>query len=291
MAFNSSPVVDTDPNAPHVAFEIRQARPPAASGLIFASPHSGNFYPADMDCAADRATVRSVEDAAMDQLIASGPDHGATLLIARYGRAYVDLNRAETDLDPALIGDCPSLEPSPKTLAGYGVLHRLAGDRQPLYQRRLTLAEANRRLDRVYRPYHDALAGLMTQAKDQYGQALLIDWHSMPQRATGANGPDIILGDRHGTSCDVFWTRTLRALCEAQGWRVGLNRPYAGGYATQKWGHPEEGLHALQIEVNRRLYWDEINHQPAIGWKRCHSALKRVIAELGPIHAQRLGRE
>lgn len=288
MAFNPSPATVTDTDAMPASFEVRQASPLRIAGLVFASPHSGSFYPVDMDCAADKATVQAVEDAAMDQLIACGTDNGAVLLIARYGRAYVDLNRAETDLDPSLIGDCPLLEPSPKTLAGYGVLHRLASDRQPLYQRRLTYLEARARLDRVYRPYHAALAGLMTQARDQYGQALLVDWHSMPQRATGANGPDIILGDRHGTSCDVVWTRTLRTLCEAQGWRVGLNRPYAGGYATQKWGRPDEGLHALQIEVNRRLYWDEVHHQPAIGWKRCHTALKRVIAELGRIHAQTL---
>lgn len=289
MAFNSSPAADTDTDAMPASFEVRPASKPDIAGLIFASPHSGDFYPADMDCVADKATVQAVEDAAMDRLIASGTDHGAAILIARYGRAYVDLNRAETDLDPSLIIDCPPLEPSPKTLAGYGVLHRLASDRQPLYQRRLTFLEASTRLDRVYRPYHAALAALMTQARDQHGQALLIDWHSMPQRATGANGPDIILGDRHGTSCDVFWTRTLRALCEAQGWRVGLNRPYAGGYATQEWGRPEDGFHALQIEVNRRLYWDEAHHQPAIGWKRCHTALKRVIAELGRIHAGTLG--
>ena len=263
------------------AFEILDAPSEGPSGLIFASPHSGRFYPEDMGSAVAIEELRLVEDAAMDELIATGPSAGATLLLARYGRAYVDLNRSENDLDPVLIGDCNIQTPSPKTIAGYGVLHRLSARQEPLYAQRLTMAEADSRLERVYRPYHDALSDLMHKGRAHHGQSLLVDWHSMPQRATGPHGPDIILGDRHGTSCDVVWTRLLRQLFEARGWRVGLNRPYAGGHATQVWGRPEEGFHALQIEVNRRLYWDEANHQPSMGWKRCHSTLKQVIAELG----------
>lgn len=261
------------------AFEVHRPATDRVTGLVFCSPHSGSIYPEDMHSDLDETRLRSVEDAAMDRLIASGMSAGATLLLARYGRAYVDLNRAETDLDPALIADCPFDQPTPKAIAGYGVLHRVSGDGEPLYQRRLTLAEAEARLDKVHRPYHRQLTRLMHDAHKEAGRAVLIDWHSMPRRATGPNGPDIVLGDRHGSSCDSVWTRSLRALFAAQGWRVGLNRPYAGGYATQLWGQPEDGFHAVQIEVNRRLYWDEGSHTPAAGWKRCETALRRVIAQ------------
>lgn len=252
-----------------------------ATGLVFCSPHSGTLYPADMQAEADLSVIRSVEDAAMDRLIVGGADHGADLLLARYGRAYVDLNRAEGDLDPALIADCPQAEVTAKTLNGYGVLHRMSGVGTPLYGRRLSMAEVEGRLARVHRPYHRQLADMMQAARRDSGRAVLVDWHSMPQRATGPNGPDIVLGDRHGSSCAAVWTRTLRALFEAQGWRVGLNRPYAGGYATQLWGRPDEDFHAVQVEVNRRLYWDEAAHRPSDGWKRCESAMRRVIAGLG----------
>lgn len=262
------------------AFDVHRANADRATGLVFCSPHSGSIYPDDMQACADETRLRLVEDAAMDRLIASAPSQGAALLLARYGRAYVDLNRAEDDLDPALITNCPVDHPSPKTVAGYGVLHRISGDNEPLYDRRLDMTEVEARLTRVHRPYHQQLSQLMHEARETTGRALLVDWHSMPQRATGLNGPDIVLGDRHGSSCDVEWTRALRAMFEAQGWRVGLNRPYAGGYATQMWGQPEQGFHAVQIEVNRRLYWDEANHQPGLGWKRCETALKRVIAQL-----------
>ena len=159
------------------------------------------------------------------------------------------------------------------------MLHRLGGDRTPLYSRRLTMNEAVSRLESVHRPYHQALSNLMEDSLATTGRALLVDWHSMPERATGPTGPDIILGDRHGSSCDVQWTRLLRSLFEEQGWRVGLNRPYAGGYATQIWGRPNEGYQALQVEVNRRLYWDEQAHAPSIGWKRCQGVMKRVISQ------------
>lgn len=233
-----------------------------------------------MGASVDGAQLSLVEDAAMDRLIAGATADGASLLLARYGRAYVDLNRAETDLDPALISDCPAIQPGPKTLAGYGVLHRVSGNGTPLYDRRLTMNEASARLDAVHRPYHRQLAALMEEARGTHGRAVLVDWHSMPQRATGPHGPDIVLGDRHGSSCAALWTRTLRALFEAQGWQVSLNRPYAGGYATQLWGRPQDDFHAIQIEVNRRLYWDEARHCPSAGWKRCASSLKQVIGGL-----------
>lgn len=274
------PKTEAETDTAPAAFSILRGNGAGAAGLVFASPHSGSHYPYDMGSSLDICDIRKVEDAAMDRLISSAPDHGITVLLANYGRAYVDLNRASHDLDPALISDCPPREPNAKTLAGYGVLHRLSGEQQPLYDCRLTLEQANHRLDTVYRPYHLALRELMEQARSAHGKAVLIDWHSMPERATLPNGPDIILGDRHGTSCDPQWTRAIRNLFEVQGLRVGLNRPYAGGYATQLWGRPEEGLHALQIEVSRRLYWNEQTHEPSQGWKLCQSVLKRVIANI-----------
>ncbi|WP_292051609.1 MULTISPECIES: N-formylglutamate amidohydrolase [unclassified Brevundimonas] len=270
---------DTERTEGYAPFELVRATGGAPTSLVFCSPHSGTFYPDDMGACVGHARLRSVEDAAVDRLIACGADHGASLLLARFGRAYVDLNRAESDLDPSLIADCPIKRPGPKTVAGYGVLHRNSSDGQALYDRRLTMAEVETRLARVHRPYHRQLSDLMHSARLQTGRAILIDWHSMPERATGPHGPDIVLGDRHGSSCAALWTRTLRMLFEQQGWRVGLNRPYAGGYATQLWGQPEEDFHAVQIEVNRRLYWDEAAHTPGEGWKRTQSALKRVIAE------------
>lgn len=254
----------------------------AATPLVFASPHSGDAYPDDMGARGDlsAASLRSAEDALVDRLIATGPAHGAPLLHAVLGRAYVDLNRAEDELDPLLIDGAPDAT-GPKVQAGYGVLPRLTGDGMPLYDRRLTVAEAEGRLAAVHRPYHAALADLMAAAHARHGRAVLIDWHSMPARAAGGRGgPDVVLGDRHGASCGGDLSRLLRRLFEAEGLRVAMNRPYAGGHATRLWGRPHEGHEAIQVELNRALYLDEATLTPLPAFARRKGQLDRVIAAL-----------
>lgn len=265
------------------AFVLR--RPAAPGRFVFASPHSGSDYPADMgaDPALPEASLRSAEDALVDRLIAPGVEHGATLVLGRLGRAWLDLNRDPADLDPLLIEGVAGTG-SARTAAGYGVIPRLSGDGRPLYARRIGLAEATDRLARAHTPYHAALDALMGAARDRHGEAVLVDWHSMPARATrtagGARGPDVVLGDRHGASCSSELTRKLRRAFESLGWRVALNQPYAGGWTTQRWGRPAEGFHAVQIELNRALYFDEAARAPAAGWSRTEKGVARVIADL-----------
>lgn len=261
-------------------------RPVAGGRFVFASPHSGGLYPADMnaDPALTEASLRSAEDSLVDQLIAPGVEGGAALVLGRLGRAYIDLNRDPADLDPALIEGLGEGAGSPRTAAGYGVIPRLSGDGRPLYARRLTLDEARERIARVHAPYHAALGEQMRAARARHGEAVLVDWHSMPARATqasgGARGPDVVLGDRHGSSCPADLTRRLRRGFEALGWRVALNQPYAGGWTTQAWGRPDAGFHAIQIELNRALYFDERARTPSAGWSRTQKGVARVIAGL-----------
>ena len=259
----------------------------ARGPFVFASPHSGAGVPDDMGAAAGLAAVslRSAEDVAVDRLVASGPGRGAPLIAGRFSRSYVDLNRSPDELDPALIDGVAAGEVSAKTAAGFGVIARRAGDGAALYDRRLGLAEAQARLALAHAPYHAAIGELMARAREMHGRAVLVDWHSMPSRAVrgavrGAAGPDVILGDRHGTACEAGLTRRLRGLFEAAGWRVGLNLPYAGGYTTQTWGRPDEGYHAIQIELNRALYLDERTLLPGPGHDRCRAVLERVITSL-----------
>ncbi|MDP2117653.1 MAG: N-formylglutamate amidohydrolase [Brevundimonas sp.] len=261
-------------------------RPRTPGRFVFASPHSGTVYPTEMGGDPDlpESSLRSAEDALVDRLIASGVDHGATVVLARLGRAWLDLNRDPADLDPALIEGVGDGTVSARTAAGYGVIPRLTGDGRALYSRRLTLDEARDRIARTHRPWHRALAKGMEAARARHGEAVLVDWHSMPARATegvgGARGPDVVLGDRHGSSCSAGLTRRLRRSFEALGWRVALNQPYAGGWTTQIWGRPSEGFHAIQIELNRALYFDETVRAPGPGWSRTEKGVARVIAGL-----------
>ncbi len=256
--------------------------------MVFASPHSGLERPDDMGAAAglSLSTLRSAEDVGVDRLIAGGPARGVPLIAGRISRAYVDLNRAPSELDPDLVEGEIAQAPTAKVVAGFGVIPRRAGDGTPLYDRRLSQAEAARRLDQVHAPYHRALDTLMQEARKRHGLALLIDWHSMPSRAAGGTrgrngrGVDVVLGDRHGSACRGATTRRIRALFEAQGWRVALNAPYAGGYSTALWGRPDEGTQAIQIELNRALYLDEATLEPSGDYDRFARALDRVVAAL-----------
>lgn len=274
------------PIAPR-SYHLTPAAAGRASRLVFASPHSGEDLPEDMCPAQGLGSDRlnSACDVAVDQLIARAPAGGVPLISGCISRAYVDLNRSPADIDPALLDVVPEgLSAGPKARAGYGVVPRLSGDGQPLYDRRLSLSEVQARLQGVHAPYHATLAELMQATRSRHGRAILIDWHSMPKRATGATGADVVLGDRYGSACQTEVTRLLRGLFEGLGWKVSLNHPYAGGYSTQVWGRPEEGFEAIQIEISRRLYWDEVAGQPSAGWRRCQSGLNRVIAGLIAAH-------
>lgn len=270
-------------------FEIRLPTR-SAGAFVFASPHSGDRYPPDMGARAclSAKSLGSAEDSGLDQLVDIAPGLGIPLILAHVSRAYVDLNRSPSDLDPMLIRDMPPGRHTgmagAKIAAGYGVIPRLTGDGQDLYDRSLTFAEAKARLLAIHQPYHAALGTLMHQARALHGSAVLIDWHSMPSTIggarSGARGPDVVLGDRHGTSCDVRLTRTLRSLLEAAGWSVALNRPFAGGYTTQTWGCPDQNLHAIQIELNRALYLDEDTRSPSAAHSRCRGVIERLARTL-----------
>ncbi len=255
--------------------------------MVFASPHSGRERPADMGEVAGLtlSTLRSAEDVGVDVLIAGGPSRGVPVIAGQVSRAYVDLNRAPTELDPALVDGEIEASPTARVSAGFGVIPRRAGDGSTLYDRKLTRTEVLARLERVHAPYHDALGDLMQAARGRHGVALLIDWHSMPSRAAGVTGRnrrgvDVVLGDRHGSACRGATMRRVRTLFEAEGWRVGLNVPYAGGYSTERWGRPDEGFQAVQVELNRALYLDETTLEPSADHGRFARALDRVVAAL-----------
>jgi N-formylglutamate amidohydrolase len=171
--------------------------------------------------------------------------------------------------------------------AGLGSIAKVVGEGQEIYRRKLTFAEARRRIEGVHQPYHQALAGLIDQARGRHGRVALIDWHSMPSAASGPNaanaydrarrGCDIVLGDRFGSACAPDLTRLVERQLEAMGYRVARNAPYAGGYTTEFYGRPGEGVHALQIEINRAVYLDESSLTPTEGFAR----LKRDIERLG----------
>lgn len=278
------------PPARPAGFEVRRAGPqgaPPPTPVIFASPHSGRLYPDDMMAAAalDARAIRRSEDAFVDQLVEAAPAAGAALITARYARAYMDVNREAFELDPAMFADAlpdHARSRTARVAAGLGAIAKVVSEGQEIYARKLTFAEAQDRIDAAHRPYHEALAGLIAEAKAAHGAAILVDWHSMPSiaaRAAGA-GCDMVLGDRFGAACAEGLTRKVEQELEDRGYRVVRNTPYAGGYTTEHYGRPARRIHALQIELNRALYLDEEALTPTPGFARLKADIEALTAAL-----------
>jgi N-formylglutamate amidohydrolase len=278
--------------APPAPFRLsRPAQDTPTTPLIFASPHSGRIYPPSLLAASnlDAAAIRRSEDAYVDDLIAPATSHGITVLAARFARAWIDVNREPWELDPAMFEDeLPAYAQgrSARVTAGLGAIARIVGEGQEIYRRKLTFAEAARRVEEVHGPYHTALARLVKECVEAHGLAVLIDWHSMPAAATAqgagaGTGCDLVLGDRFGAAAAPAISRRVETELKALGYRVARNSPYAGGYTTEHYGKPAAKVHALQIEVSRALYLDEATLKLTPMFARLKANLGRLIARLG----------
>lgn len=236
--------------------------------LVIASPHSGTVYPPDFLRRArlDLRLLRRSEDAYVDEIVADAPSLGLALISAIYARAYVDLNRAPYELDPAMFADplpAYARTNSERVAAGLGVVPRVAGIGLDIYSTKLPISEALARIELAHHPYHTALQALLDEARQIHGYAVLLDCHSMPSAAIpqpkpGASRPNIVLGNRWGESCCPAILGLVRDSIEAAGYRTVLNDPYPGGYTTESYGKPAENVHVVQIEIDRSLYMSEL---------------------------------
>ena len=269
-----------------LAFEVM--RPVGTAGpVVFSSAHSGRVYPAAFIAASklDPLTLRRSEDAFVDELFGAAPELGAILLRAHFPRAYMDVNREPYELDPKMFEDrLPAFvnTRSMRVAGGLGTIARVVGEAKEIYARKLSVEEGLERIESLYKPWHRALRGLMQQAWRKRGVAVLVDCHSMPSNAGRADRikADIVLGDRYGASCDPVFTEVAETQLRALGYAVARNKPYAGGFITEHYGDPGAGWHALQIEINRGLYMDEITLEHAPGFEELQSDLRQVMQAL-----------
>ena len=236
--------------------------------------------------------LRKSEDVSVHALYADAPDIGLGLLSARYARAYVDLNRARDELDPALIEGAQAAGRNPRVASGLGVIPRIVGPRAYIQKGKITQEAAEERLTHVWDPYHTQLRALLNTHYVQGGQVILLDLHSMPQAALDAIGQpdlDIVLGDLHGQACAPWITEVAEAALIAQGFRVQRNIPFAGAYNMQQYGRPRMGRHALQIEIARRLYMDEGSYDMTADFAAVRARLARALADIRAHAVTRLG--
>ncbi len=266
------------------------------SPIILASPHSGTDYPSEFvsESKLDFISLRRSEDSFVDQLFSNASEYGLPLLCARFPRSYIDPNREPFELDPGMFSDAlPEYANtnSSRVAAGLGTIAKVVASGQEIYRTKLRFSEAADRITRHYRPYHRSLRNLLAQTRKTFGGYFLIDCHSMPS-VGGPDDPDagkqranIILGDCFGNSCSPYLVNRVKEFFIELGYSVECNRPFAGGFTTRHYGHPNEGLHALQIEINRGLYMDEEAIKPVTGMQTLQANLDTFMKMLSKIKA------
>jgi N-formylglutamate amidohydrolase len=269
--------------------------------IIFNSPHSGAVYPAEFLDASriDLPALRRSEDSFMDELIAGLSDLGFPTVRVNFPRSYVDVNREPYELDPRMFaGRLPSFANtrSMRVAGGLGTIPRVVGDGQEIYRDRLSVDNALARIETLYKPYHRALRRLINKAHQAFGAVMVVDCHSMPSIGVSRDEPrrpDLVIGDRYGTSCAALLPDMVEETMVRLGYSVGRNKPYAGGFITEHYGNPASGLHTIQLELNRAIYMDERRRergarfvQVASDFAALADALAAVpLGDLGPFQA------
>lgn len=269
-------------------------RPAGVPRLVYDSPHSGRRWPSDWETKATRDELRRGEDAYVDELLSEAPMLGAWVLAATFPRCYIDVNRAETDIDASLLSEPwpEPLQPTEKTARGLGLIRRFVVPGVEVLARPLTVNEVRSRIERVYRPYHAALRGLIDEQLRMRGAVWHVDWHSMKAvgnsmtpDGSGARRADFVVSDVHGKSAGPELTSLIVSTLRGLGYTVSVNDPYAGGTIVQTIGRPKDGVHSVQIEINRALYLDERTVQPSTGFdllRRNLQHLTSVLADRAP---------
>ena len=279
---------DYDPPFDSRAFEIFTPQGTEAP-LLIDSPHSGRSYPDDFQTRVPHLVLRGAEDWMVDDLFAGAPQEGATLVAARFPRAYVDANRRLDDVDPSLIdGTWPEpLNPGPKSALGIGLFRHRTNDGGPLLAGPLTVAALRSRIEHCWKPYRKVLEQTLDGLRDRHGAVWHINVHSMKSVGTaitpdgpGGERPDMVIGDLDGQSCDPAFTVFVAERLQALGYSVSVNDPYKGAEIIRVHGRPADNRHSLQIEMKRNLYMDE----PAVaangGYGKLKADLGRLIADV-----------
>ena len=277
------------PGAPGIAAYSFEAPDPSVIPVLIAAPHGGRAYPRSLldDLRHPDSVALRLEDRYVDRLAqAVARQTGAGLLMAQAPRAMIDLNRAPDDVDWDMFARSSRPEsiglPSRRARSGLGLSPRRLPGVGELWRRRHESADLAARIEGIHRPYHEALAAALAALRDRWGVALLVDLHSMPplQARPGMEAPHFVVGDRFGTTCHGSLVAGAFSWFAANRQLAAHKRPYAGGYVLERHAAPGEGIHALQLEVDRRCYLDSRLSEPGEGMGQTVDLLAGLVRRL-----------
>jgi N-formylglutamate deformylase len=272
------------PAGPPDAFAVFPPRS-RETPVIVEVPHAGLMADAEALATLAVPAYCLVQDADLyvDELVDQAPDQGATLIVASVSRYVIDLNRSERDLDaPAVEGAGSAANASPHGLVWHRSTGGLPALRAPLHR-----AEFERRLARIYRPYHAALAGLIAEKRARFGHVVLLSAHSMPSAGRDQTGresdrADVVPGTRGRSTAASPFIDEVDRVAARHGLSVRHDDPYRGGFTTAHYGDPRSRVHAVQVEVARRLYMNEktLEREPP-RLERTRHFYRELVADLG----------
>jgi N-formylglutamate amidohydrolase len=249
--------------------------------VLLSVPHSGRDYPEWLieGASGGQAALATLEDPLVDRLVWRALKRGCGAVIARSPRAAVDCNRAEDDIDPSVIDGARRGRVTARARGGLGIVPSRTQQHGYLWRRPIGPEQLGERLDQAHRPYHRALEEQIGLLIDRFGCAFLLDCHSMPPPPKGT--APIIFGDRRGRTADAWVSRDAMEIARRCGFEVGLNDPFAGGHVIERHANPARGVHALQLEVDRRSYLDAKLSEPGPGFDRLAGFIETLVVELG----------
>jgi N-formylglutamate amidohydrolase len=255
--------------------------------VLLSVPHSGRDYPewlVDM-ASGGRPALTTLEDPLVDRLVWRAIQRGAGAVIARAPRAAVDCNRAEHEVDPSVVDGARAGRMTARARGGLGIVPGRTQQHGHLWRRAISADQLGERLDQAHRPYHRAIEEQLSLLVDRFGCALLLDCHSMPPPPEGV--APVVIGDGRGRTADFWLSREALAIANGCGFAAGLNDPFAGGHVIERHARPARGVHALQIEIDRRCYLDSTLSAPGRDFDRAASLIEALATGLGEALASR----
>lgn len=249
--------------------------------VLISVPHSGRDYPEWLVGMASggKQALATLEDPLVDRLVWRALRCGCGAVIARTPRAAVDCNRAEDEVDPSVVDGVRTRRVSARARGGLGIVPARTQQHGYLWRRAISPSQLDERLSQAHRPYHEAIDSQLGLLLDRFGVALLLDCHSMPPPPHGV--PPVIFGDCRGRTADAWISAEAIAISRRSGFEAGLNDPFAGGHVIERHGRPSRGVHALQLEIDRRCYLDPRLAKPGPGFDRVATLIETLAVALG----------
>jgi N-formylglutamate amidohydrolase len=251
--------------------------------LLVDVSRSGREYPAEYRSPLPFTTVHDNVSMYVDELWAGAPAAGGTLLYCSFPNTWVDVNRSESDMDPAVVdGPWPKeLKPTARTLEGLGLIKTKSRYGEAFQERKLTVSEIEGRLDRWYRPYHAELKRLVDALHGRFGVLRQISCHCMSAVGApthpdaGKPRADFCVSDLKGKTASRDAMALVTDTLKSYGYSVSVNEPYVGNELI---GNPARAVDSIQVEVNKKLFMDTATFRKTPGFDRLKADLDRLLA-------------